>query len=85
MFLGKSGFARLRRQIAIAQNPPFRQDKSMLSRMLLLGLLVITTTVRAGELVLTASEKKILELAEKWRPWRAYAALHLWTKHANKL
>ncbi len=22
--------------------------------------------------------KKILELAEKWRPWRAYATLHLW-------
>ena len=22
--------------------------------------------------------KKILELTEKWRPWRAYAALHLW-------
>lgn len=23
--------------------------------------------------------KKILQLAEKWRPWRAYAVLHLWT------
>ncbi|MGA2243396.1 MAG: DNA-3-methyladenine glycosylase 2 [Verrucomicrobiota bacterium] len=23
--------------------------------------------------------KKILKLAEKWRPWRAYAALHLWS------
>ncbi len=23
--------------------------------------------------------KKILEMAEKWRPWRAYAALHLWS------
>ena len=22
--------------------------------------------------------KKILEMTEKWRPWRAYAALHLW-------
>jgi AraC family transcriptional regulator of adaptative response / DNA-3-methyladenine glycosylase II len=22
--------------------------------------------------------KRILELAEKWRPWRAYAVLHLW-------
>jgi AraC family transcriptional regulator of adaptative response / DNA-3-methyladenine glycosylase II len=22
--------------------------------------------------------KKILKLAEKWRPWRSYAALHLW-------
>jgi AraC family transcriptional regulator of adaptative response / DNA-3-methyladenine glycosylase II len=26
----------------------------------------------------TDHPKKILELAEKWRPWRAYAALHLW-------
>ena len=24
------------------------------------------------------SPKKILQLAENWRPWRAYAALHLW-------
>jgi AraC family transcriptional regulator of adaptative response / DNA-3-methyladenine glycosylase II len=22
--------------------------------------------------------KKVLEMAERWRPWRAYAALHLW-------
>jgi AraC family transcriptional regulator of adaptative response / DNA-3-methyladenine glycosylase II len=22
--------------------------------------------------------KKVLEIAEKWRPWRAYATLHLW-------
>jgi AraC family transcriptional regulator of adaptative response / DNA-3-methyladenine glycosylase II len=29
--------------------------------------------------------KKILELAEKWRPWRAYAALHLWASLAKKL
>jgi AraC family transcriptional regulator of adaptative response / DNA-3-methyladenine glycosylase II len=27
-----------------------------------------------------ASPKKILEIAEKWRPWRAYAALHLWAE-----
>lgn len=24
------------------------------------------------------NSKKILEMTEKWRPWRAYAALHLW-------
>jgi AraC family transcriptional regulator of adaptative response / DNA-3-methyladenine glycosylase II len=24
--------------------------------------------------------KKILQITEKWRPWRAYAALHLWSK-----
>lgn len=23
--------------------------------------------------------KKVLEMTEKWRPWRAYAALHLWS------
>ncbi|HEY0256632.1 MAG TPA: DNA-3-methyladenine glycosylase, partial [Candidatus Methylacidiphilales bacterium] len=28
---------------------------------------------------------KILALAEKWRPWRAYAALHLWTSLTEKL
>jgi AraC family transcriptional regulator of adaptative response / DNA-3-methyladenine glycosylase II len=33
----------------------------------------------------TDNPKKILELAEKWRPWRAYAALHLWTNQSNKI
>jgi AraC family transcriptional regulator of adaptative response / DNA-3-methyladenine glycosylase II len=28
--------------------------------------------------------KKILEIAEKWRPWRAYAALHLWSNLVKK-
>ena len=28
--------------------------------------------------------KKILKMAEKWRPWRAYAALHLWTSLEKK-
>jgi AraC family transcriptional regulator, regulatory protein of adaptative response / DNA-3-methyladenine glycosylase II len=32
----------------------------------------------------TDSPAKILELAEKWRPWRAYAALHLWTNPGIK-
>jgi AraC family transcriptional regulator of adaptative response / DNA-3-methyladenine glycosylase II len=31
-----------------------------------------------------ASPKQILEAAEKWRPWRAYAALHLWNQLSNK-
>ena len=31
-----------------------------------------------------SSPKQILELAEKWRPWRAYAALHLWSALAKK-
>lgn len=29
--------------------------------------------------------KKILALTEKWRPWRAYAALHLWASLEKKL
>jgi AraC family transcriptional regulator of adaptative response / DNA-3-methyladenine glycosylase II len=29
------------------------------------------------------SGRKILQLAEKWRPWRAYAALHLWNQHGT--
>jgi AraC family transcriptional regulator, regulatory protein of adaptative response / DNA-3-methyladenine glycosylase II len=33
----------------------------------------------------TNNPGKILALAEKWRPWRAYAALHLWTNLTNKL
>ena len=28
--------------------------------------------------------RKILEIAEKWRPWRAYAALHLWASLEQK-
>lgn len=30
------------------------------------------------------SPKRILERAERWRPWRAYAALQLWTKLENR-
>jgi AraC family transcriptional regulator of adaptative response / DNA-3-methyladenine glycosylase II len=29
--------------------------------------------------------RKILALTEKWRPWRAYAALHLWAELEKKL
>lgn len=29
------------------------------------------------------SEKKLLERAEAWRPWRAYAAMHLWASLAD--
>jgi AraC family transcriptional regulator of adaptative response / DNA-3-methyladenine glycosylase II len=29
--------------------------------------------------------RKVLELIEKWRPWRAYAALHLWATLEKKL
>jgi AraC family transcriptional regulator of adaptative response / DNA-3-methyladenine glycosylase II len=25
------------------------------------------------------SERRVLSLAEKWRPWRAYAVIHLWS------
>jgi AraC family transcriptional regulator of adaptative response / DNA-3-methyladenine glycosylase II len=31
------------------------------------------------------SPGKILKLTEKWRPWRAYAALHLWASLEKKL
>ncbi|MEW5889445.1 MAG: hypothetical protein AB1768_10435 [Pseudomonadota bacterium] len=24
------------------------------------------------------SPRRVLDLAERWRPWRAYATLHLW-------
>ena len=27
---------------------------------------------------------KILEKAEKWRPWRAYAVMHLWASLEDK-
>jgi AraC family transcriptional regulator of adaptative response / DNA-3-methyladenine glycosylase II len=26
---------------------------------------------------------EVLELAEAWRPWRAYAAMHLWNQAAS--
>jgi AraC family transcriptional regulator of adaptative response / DNA-3-methyladenine glycosylase II len=29
------------------------------------------------------SPREVLELAEGWRPWRAYAAMHLWNRSAN--
>jgi len=25
-------------------------------------------------------ERSMLEHAERWRPWRAYAVIHLWTR-----
>jgi AraC family transcriptional regulator of adaptative response / DNA-3-methyladenine glycosylase II len=28
------------------------------------------------------SEKNLLHLAERWRPWRAYAAVHLWERYS---
>jgi AraC family transcriptional regulator of adaptative response / DNA-3-methyladenine glycosylase II len=31
-----------------------------------------------------ASPKRVLELAEPWRPWRAYATLHLWQSLIQK-
>jgi AraC family transcriptional regulator, regulatory protein of adaptative response / DNA-3-methyladenine glycosylase II len=32
----------------------------------------------------TSNPKKILALAEQWRPWRAYATLHLWADLTEK-
>ena len=30
------------------------------------------------------SSKRILEIAESWRPWRAYALMHLWNSRSGK-
>ena len=27
--------------------------------------------------------RRVLELGEAWRPWRAYAVIHLWNSHAK--
>jgi len=32
----------------------------------------------------TASTREILTRAERWRPWRAYAALHLWLSRSSR-
>jgi AraC family transcriptional regulator of adaptative response / DNA-3-methyladenine glycosylase II len=39
--------------------------------------------VRKGfqALGLPSTTKAILERAERWRPWRAYAVMHLWQAH----
>jgi AraC family transcriptional regulator of adaptative response / DNA-3-methyladenine glycosylase II len=36
------------------------------------------TDLGIGKALGEKNPRKILELTEKWRPWRAYAALHLW-------
>ncbi len=40
-----------------------------------LGLQKACATAKGVKL----GEEKLLERAEAWRPWRAYAALHLWS------
>jgi AraC family transcriptional regulator of adaptative response / DNA-3-methyladenine glycosylase II len=41
--------------------------------------------VRKGfrSLGLPSGEREILDRAERWRPWRAYAVMHLWHAHVN--
>jgi 3-methyladenine DNA glycosylase/8-oxoguanine DNA glycosylase len=39
--------------------------------------LVLRKVLSTGEAKLSA--KQVACRAESWRPWRAYAALHLWT------
>jgi AraC family transcriptional regulator of adaptative response / DNA-3-methyladenine glycosylase II len=34
---------------------------------------------RGGAAARLVSESALLRAAESWRPWRAYAAVHLWT------
>jgi len=38
----------------------------------------------AGETGSRPTAAQLLERAERWRPWRAYAALHLWTTDAAR-
>ena len=43
----------------------------------------------AGDLVLRnalggITERELRRRAEAWRPWRAYAAMHLWTAYAER-
>jgi AraC family transcriptional regulator, regulatory protein of adaptative response / DNA-3-methyladenine glycosylase II len=35
-----------------------------------------------GTLGLRVTSRELLERAERWRPWRAYAVMHLWHAHA---
>ena len=44
-----------------------------------LGLRRILTSSRTP-----LSEEQFLDLAENWRPWRAYAAIHLWAAAADR-
>ncbi len=36
-----------------------------------------------GELGATLSARKLEGLADRWRPWRAYAAMHLWSAYGE--
>jgi AraC family transcriptional regulator of adaptative response / DNA-3-methyladenine glycosylase II len=38
----------------------------------------------AGEGQREATAKELLAISEGWRPWRAYAAMHLWVDYANR-
>ena len=42
-------------------------------------LVLRQSAVRLG---LPEGEKQLLAYAERWRPWRAYAAIHLWADHS---
>ena len=33
----------------------------------------------------TMTKKQLLDIAEAWRPWRAYAAMHLWLGYPNPM
>jgi AraC family transcriptional regulator of adaptative response / DNA-3-methyladenine glycosylase II len=45
---------------------------------------LILRRAAAGLKDVTLTETELLEQAEPWRPWRAYAALYLWTSYANR-
>jgi 3-methyladenine DNA glycosylase/8-oxoguanine DNA glycosylase len=33
--------------------------------------------------LIRAAGRDVARRAEAWRPWRAYAAMHLWMEHRN--
>ena len=45
---------------------------------------LILRRAAAGSPGETLAETELLKRAEAWRPWRAYAALYLWTEYANR-
>jgi AraC family transcriptional regulator of adaptative response / DNA-3-methyladenine glycosylase II len=47
------------------------------------AFLVSDLGVRKGfeRLSLPSTPKEMLARAERWRPWRAYAVMHLWHHH----
>jgi AraC family transcriptional regulator of adaptative response / DNA-3-methyladenine glycosylase II len=43
------------------------------------------TDLGIGKALGEKNPKKILQMTDQWRPWRAYAALHLWASLEKKI